>query len=296
MTQTPSLLFPGPWIHRTVSAGGASFHVALAGEGERTVIFLHDFPLYWWSWREQLPAISKAGYRAIALDLRGFGASDLQPGEVDLHRLATDVTSVIRATGSETYTVVGAGMGGTIGWLLAHNPPYGMKSLVPISAPHPLTRFRPLTTRQTGTAPIDRLVRLPGAQKRALQEGKLVRDLLLGWSAEASAHKMKELVPVYSEPMERSFAAHAAWETYQATQHISLSDRHLFEPPITIPVCSIRGQADPYIPNSAYANDSASAGTEIVQLTIQNCGRYVSEEAPFALNQLLVEHLELTDK
>ena len=76
----------GPWVHRDVHARGVSFHVVVAGDepGRPTVFLLHDFPLNWWSWREQIKALSDGGFRVIAMDLRGMGGSDLQPDSVEL--------------------------------------------------------------------------------------------------------------------------------------------------------------------------------------------------------------------
>lgn len=111
---------PGPWVHRRISASGASFHVADAGPEDASfaVILLHSFPMTWWTWREVIPAFTQAGIRTIAMDLRGFGTSDLAPGEVELTQLATDVAGVASALGISSYTVVGNGMGGVVAWML----------------------------------------------------------------------------------------------------------------------------------------------------------------------------------
>lgn len=44
-----------------------------------TVLFLHGFPEIWYSWRHQMLAVAAAGYRAVALDWRGYGLSDQPP-------------------------------------------------------------------------------------------------------------------------------------------------------------------------------------------------------------------------
>lgn len=65
----------GPWTHRDVAANGARFHIAELGDGP-LVLLLHGFPQFWWTWRHQLTALADAGYRAVAMDLRGVGGSD----------------------------------------------------------------------------------------------------------------------------------------------------------------------------------------------------------------------------
>ena len=43
------------------------------------MLFLHGFPEIWYSWRHQMLAVAAAGYRAVALDWRGYGLSDQPP-------------------------------------------------------------------------------------------------------------------------------------------------------------------------------------------------------------------------
>lgn len=57
-----------------ITVNGIKYHYAEAGKGP-LVILLHGFPELWYSWRYQLTALAKAGYHAVAPDLRGFGVS-----------------------------------------------------------------------------------------------------------------------------------------------------------------------------------------------------------------------------
>ena len=68
----------GPWSHRAVSANGTRFHIAEHGDGP-LVLMLHGFPEFWWTWRRQLDTLGRAGFRAVAADLRGYGGSDKPP-------------------------------------------------------------------------------------------------------------------------------------------------------------------------------------------------------------------------
>lgn len=43
------------------------------------VLFLHGFPEIWYTWRYQMVAVAKAGFRALAPDYRGYGLSDPPP-------------------------------------------------------------------------------------------------------------------------------------------------------------------------------------------------------------------------
>ena len=93
-------------------------HVAEAGEGP-LVLLLHGFPQFWWTWRHQLAGLADAGFRAVAPDLRGYGASDKPPRGYDLPTLAADVAALVRALGEQDAVVVGHDWGGLLGWTTA---------------------------------------------------------------------------------------------------------------------------------------------------------------------------------
>ena len=60
--------------HRLLDLNGTRIHAVEEGEGPM-VLLVHGFPESWYSWRHQLGALAKAGYRAVAIDQRGYGRS-----------------------------------------------------------------------------------------------------------------------------------------------------------------------------------------------------------------------------
>jgi pimeloyl-ACP methyl ester carboxylesterase len=132
-----AVLISGPWTHRTVSANGTRFHVAEAGDGP-LVLLLHGFPEFWWTWRQQLVSLPAAGFRAVAVDLRGYGGSDKPPRGYDLVTAAADAAGLVRALGEANAVVVGHDWGGLIAWTLAAYYPKVVRRLAVISMAHPL--------------------------------------------------------------------------------------------------------------------------------------------------------------
>ncbi|WJE00657.1 alpha/beta fold hydrolase [Streptomyces antimycoticus] len=99
---------PFPLRSAQVEANGASFHVIEQGEGP-TVLFAHGFPDTAETWRSQMRAVAEAGYRAVALDLRGFGAS-YAPSEAALYsalHIVGDLVGVLDALGIDSAVLVG---------------------------------------------------------------------------------------------------------------------------------------------------------------------------------------------
>src|SRR5690242_8544489 len=127
----------GPWTHRSLSANGTRFHVAERGDGP-LVLLLHGFPEFWWAWRHQLTSLSEAGFRAVAVDLRGYGGSDKPPRGYDLITAAADAAGLVRSLGEANAIIVGHDWGGLIGWTTAAYFPKVVRRLAVISVPHPL--------------------------------------------------------------------------------------------------------------------------------------------------------------
>ncbi|MEU8956470.1 alpha/beta hydrolase [Streptomyces sp. NPDC048518] len=101
--------------HRLVESPAGRTHLVEQGAGS-LVLLVHGFPESWYSWRHQLPVLAAAGYRAVAVDVRGYGRSS-RPAAADAYRmldLVEDNVAVVRALGAETAVIVGHDWGATI--------------------------------------------------------------------------------------------------------------------------------------------------------------------------------------
>lgn len=106
---------PAGATEQVVEVPGGHVHLVEQGDGP-LVLLLHGFPESWRSWRRQLPALAQAGYRAAAIDLRGYGGSSV-PAEVEAYRMlahVADNVGVVRALGAESAVVVGHDWGSPI--------------------------------------------------------------------------------------------------------------------------------------------------------------------------------------
>jgi pimeloyl-ACP methyl ester carboxylesterase len=122
--------------HVTLDVGGVRIHAVAAGSGP-LVLFVHGFPESWYSWRHQLPAVAAAGYRAVAIDVRGYGRSS-KPAAIDAYRLtalAGDCAGVVRALGESSAVIVGHDWGAPISWTAALLHPEVFSALATLSVP-----------------------------------------------------------------------------------------------------------------------------------------------------------------
>jgi pimeloyl-ACP methyl ester carboxylesterase len=123
--------------HRIVETNGIRIHVAECGTGP-AVLLIHGFPESWYSWRYQLPVLAKAGYRAIAMDVRGYGRSS-KPTTVDAYRMVknvADVVGLVESLGASHVTVVGHDWGAPIAWNSALLRPDLFRGVAGLSVPY----------------------------------------------------------------------------------------------------------------------------------------------------------------
>jgi pimeloyl-ACP methyl ester carboxylesterase len=132
--------------HRMIETNGVRLHVAEQGEGP-LIILCHGFPECWYSWRHQLPALAKAGFRAAAPDLRGYGRSD-RPEELENYTILDDIGDVVglvEALDSMHAVIAGHDIGAAIAWQAALLRPDLFQAVIALSPP-----FRPRAFGQSG--------------------------------------------------------------------------------------------------------------------------------------------------
>ena len=99
-------------------ANGLKFHAVecdpTGSPDRQLVLLLHGYTEFWWGWRHQLQALTDTGYRAVAVDLRGYGDSDKPPRGYDGWTLAGDTAGLIRALGHSSATLIGHADGGRV--------------------------------------------------------------------------------------------------------------------------------------------------------------------------------------
>src|SRR5262245_16956536 len=173
--------------HRIVPSNGIRLHFVECGKGP-AVILVHGYPESWYSWRHQLPALAEAGYRAIALDVRGYGRSS-KPVTVPDYRMTKmvgDIVGLVGALGRDKVTIIGHDHGAPIAWMSALLRPdlfNGVGGLsVPYNAPAAATGVKP-TARMRAMAGDDEFYAMyfqePGRAEAEIEED--VRQWLLGF-------------------------------------------------------------------------------------------------------------------
>jgi pimeloyl-ACP methyl ester carboxylesterase len=123
-----------PWDrhqYRTQIDGRDANHVDV-GEGP-TLVFVHGLGASWQSWLENIPEFAR-DHRVVAMDLPGFGCSDLPDGDISIEYYANWVFRLLDELGIEAGAVVGNSMGGFIAAEMAIRRPERVQRLAVVSA------------------------------------------------------------------------------------------------------------------------------------------------------------------
>ncbi len=293
-----SVLIEGPWEHRLVAANGARFHVATAGDGQ-LVLLLHDFPQFWWAWRAQLVGLAAAGYRAAAVDLRGFGASDKPPHGYDTYTSGRDIAALTRSLGDGRAVVVGQGLGAWTAWTMPSLQPAVTRAVAALSMPHPVVlrraSWRHPAQRRASCYVVP--LQVPFRPERTLvRDDRQVRGYLTGWSAEHSPWPGESDVRRYADAMALPFVAHSAAEYYRWIGRNQIRyDNPLFERRIArsidVPVLHLQGSADRCVLADATTGSDRFVHGPYTYRQIAGAGHFLSEEAPEAVTTALVQWL-----
>jgi pimeloyl-ACP methyl ester carboxylesterase len=225
-------------------------------------------------WFELLPSLADAGFRAVALDLPGFGDAPVAEGE---QAPWADVLATIDALGIGRAALVGNSFGGAVALRVAVVAPERISALVLVSTPAP------------GIEPSAQLEALWRAEEAALRRGDIegaVRAVVEGWTLPAAPVALRERVAAMQR---RAFAAQSAAGT------VSEAPDPLDEHPealasIAVPALVAVGESD--LQDFHMGAEALAQTLPRSRLaTIEDAGHLAPLETPARFRELLLDFL-----
>jgi pimeloyl-ACP methyl ester carboxylesterase len=263
---------------------GVKIHYVTLGKGPLLVL-LHGFPDYWYTWRDQMPALARH-FQVVAVDLRGFNKSD-KPEGVENYRLdkvVEDVSAVLRHFQRDRAVIVGHDWGGAVAWGFAMAHPEKTERLILLNLPHPRGMLRELANNpeQQKNSQYARDFQKPEAAS------KIKPEFLVFWVKEPEARKY------YLEAMRRS-SMEGMLNYYKANypRPPYRLDREL--PQVKCPVLMIHGLKDPYLLSGALNDTWKWIDNELTLITLPGAGHFVHRDAPSEVTERMVEWLARKD-
>ncbi|HZN91879.1 MAG TPA: alpha/beta fold hydrolase [Myxococcales bacterium] len=282
-----------PLSHRRVQLSEVGLHVVEAGSGDKLVLLLHGFPEFWFSWRAQIPALVKAGFRVVAPDLRGYNTSDKPPGvaSYDVEKLAGDVADLVKALGAERAHVVGHDWGGAVAWAFAMLHGDRLRRLSILNAPHPV-HYQELVRRDLGQVVRSWYVfffQIPALPEWMIRAGDF-RSVARAFRGLVMRGRLSEEdVRRYAEALGQPGALTAAVNYYRAAVRRLFSGLPPFQP-VEAETQVIWGQRDHFL-KQELAEPPEKWVPKLRVDRVEGANHFVQMDAPDKVNPLLIEHL-----
>jgi pimeloyl-ACP methyl ester carboxylesterase len=290
---------------RQLSVNGIELHLLEEGDGPLLVL-CHGFPELAWSWRKQIPALAEAGYRVIAPDMRGYGASSA-PGETeayDVLSLCGDLCGLLDAEGEEQAVFVGHDWGAHAVWSLAAYFPERVRAIAGLSVPFvPRAPAPPIPIMRQHLGEDFYIVwfQRPGVADEALARDvrrtlTTSRQWTSDWAEEEGAHPRRpdwlaeEDLQVYIDAFEQTgFTGGLNWyrnmdRNWELTEPFKDSR-------VEVPALFLTGELDlvrNFMPAEAMRGWVTDLRREVI---VPGAGHWVQQQAPQAVNAALLEFL-----
>jgi pimeloyl-ACP methyl ester carboxylesterase len=287
-----------------VRANGIALHVAEVGSGP-LVLLLHGFPQFWWAWHQQLSDLAGAGYRAAAVDLRGYGASDKPPRGYDAPNLAADMAQLVTSLGESDAMIVGTDVGGLLAWTMAARHPRVVRSLAILAAAHPLRLRTALASRGNGqrhaSAYALRTFQVPRRPETLLaSDSRYVRQLFDTWTGPRWRGTPGYVADVsrYAQAMRIHPVAYCASEYFRwLVRSMVRPDGRRFadslRAPIAAPVLQLHGDFDTCVlPSTAQGSGQYVTG-EYEWRVLDGVGHFPHNEVPELVSGELIRWAKL---
>ena len=284
-------------------ANGLNF--ALLADGPRDgplVLLLHGFPEGKESYGEQLGALAKAGYRAVAPDLRGYGGSDAPQGveAYAMPHLLADIRGMIHALGEERVDLVGHDWGALVGWPFVSRHPEMVRSWTSLSIPHPTALGRASGLDGAGQADPDQQARssyvglfhkVGGAEELLLdKKSERLRAMLRMSPGEVGIPETQ--IDEFVAGFERPGRLTAALNYYRA--NLKPQAYASFPPvpnPIATPTLLVWGAEDMALGRRAVEETAEYLKGNYRLEILEGAGHWLQYERPADVSRLIVEHL-----
>lgn len=248
------------------------------------VLLLHGFPQTSFSWRHQLAALGDAGFRAVAPDQRGYSPR-ARPADLTSYRAeryVDDVIGLADVLGADRFHLVGHDFGGFVAWDVASHQPERLSTLTVVSTPHPAPFSKSILEggEQRDRSSYMLFFRSPEAEAFFLDnDAEGLRSLY-----EASGlTDFGEYVRVLTQPG----AMTGALNWYRAVDRSAAAEIGA----ITTPTLYIWSTNDPALGREAAEATAAQVHGPYRFEVLEGVSHWIPEEAPDALNDLLLDHL-----
>ena len=280
----------------SVRANGIRFHYLEAGSGP-LVLCLHGFPDHARSFRFQLPALAKAGFRAVAPYLRGYAPTDVPEGPYQSAALAKDAAALIEALSpDEPAFVFGHDWGALATYGAAQLVPQRIRKIATAAVPHGPQLMQAVVTsyEQMRRSWYIFMFQMPTAEMAVAHDGfafldRMWADWSPGWKLPAD--EMAALKETFGKPgvlpAALAYYRHTFNPAFQAPELGELQGKMLTDP-IPVPGLVFHGKRDGCIGVELLDGMEALFPNGLEKVVEPDAGHFVHQEKPERINEALI--------
>lgn len=283
------------FLERYLVAGGIRLFGVEAGEGP-LVLLLHGFPEFWWSWHRQIDALARAGFRAIAVDLPGYGRSDKPARPYDLEFLCRVLAEVPSALGHTKMVVCGHDWGGILVWSMARMYPDVLAGVVGVNTPDiprpPAPPIRIMRERFSVQPNYILQFQIPGAAEffAHLDLENFFRLMFLGPATRQKQVFTPEVVRRYVDQFRPVGAMTPPLDYYRQLDRNWELTREIADRLVELPALMVVAENDPVL-TPAMADGMERRVPNVEKVSIPDCGHWTQLEKPEELSRALITFL-----
>ncbi|MDP9849337.1 alpha/beta fold hydrolase [Streptosporangium lutulentum] len=267
-----------------IDVNGIALEVQVSGEGP-AVLLVHGYPDTHACWRHQVAALNAAGYRTIAPDLRGFGASDKPDGleGYELAAYAGDLIGILDRLDVDRAHLVGHDWGSALAQRVAITTPGRVTGLACLSVGHAAAMLS-AGWEQREKSWYMMLFQFPGVAERWLSEHDFanMREML------AEHPGRDEVIERMRDPRALS-AALAIYRRGVPPEWLLADPADL--PPIPVPTMGVWSSGDRFLTEQSMAGTGKHVASTWRYERLDGAGHWMQLEAPGEVNDLLLDFL-----
>jgi len=262
------------------------------------VLLCHGFPELSYAWRHQLAPLAEAGFRAVAVDLPGYGRSDKPDVQYDVEWVNACLAGTITGLGHERAVMVGHDFGGLLVWPFARRYPELTAGVIGVNTPDLPRTPIPLVELLRQIFPDDPpyIVQFqePGVAEWVLSWGRGAIDFfemmmrgLVTYNTDAFPD---EVLAVYAAAFGPRGAFTPPIEYYRNLDRSWHLTADLAETTIEVPCLMIGAANDPVL-TPAMSEGMEARVPNLERVVIQECGHFTQQERPAETSAAMIGYL-----
>jgi pimeloyl-ACP methyl ester carboxylesterase len=268
-----------PALTTRVEINGSEVCVVDTGGDKPPLVWLHGLGGIWQNWLLNIPAFIET-HRCVAIDLPGFGQSDMPGDEISISGMAGAVDRVCDVLGIESPVVIGNSMGGFVGAELALSFPTRVAKLVLVSAAGLSTEYLAREPLLAGARIFMALTARAGLRGSPVVKRPRLRRLALG---SIVRYPERLSVPLTTELVAGANAP-GFLQAFDALIGYSFRERL---PQIEVPVLIVWGRNDMLVPVADAEMFEHLIGDNAHSVIFEDTGHLAMVERPARFNELL---------